>query len=106
MGRRRQHEVDDVVMVARRVYMTIIDYDTEASAYNYLCVETDAQGRHPRGPVFRLQPKDMIAATGYKSRRPGRIHRRQLRENGPPEVSGCPCGCCVHVAGMEPEPDE
>lgn len=94
---------DVVVSEAAPRYWTVIAFDPERQTRRYLAVETDSQGRNPRGAPIWLTG---FSRTGRKSRPPVRRFKRWLSEGGY-EALGCQCLCCgPHYAGMEPDADD
>jgi hypothetical protein len=90
-----------VVKINRPKWGVVVDYRDDVLTNRYLVVETDALGRGPHGPGIWLDSSE-FEATDRISRRPGRLHRANLKE-GSPEQRGCGCLCCVHMAGYEEE---
>ena len=104
MSRPRKADRDAVVLVDEPSYAVIIDYRSNVYWGRYQAIRTDKLGRAPRGPAFWLDSPE-LEPIGRISRRPGRIYRANERYFGPPELRGCACQCCPHVAGYEAEQD-
>lgn len=101
-GRPKKAQVNDVVLIRAPKYGVVVAHNLESNP-PYFIIETDALGRNPRGAAVQYEATD-FTSTGRTSKRPGRIHRANMRL-GPPEMRGCASHCCVHVAGIEPEPE-
>jgi len=95
--RARKARVNSLVKVSGQTrHYSIIDYDPSKTSHRYLAVETDGQGRNPRGPATWLDASE-FTPTGKPSRVPGRTYRKRERVFGPREMRGpCECLCCAH----------
>jgi hypothetical protein len=66
---------------------------------------SDSKGRSPWGHLRWLEASD-FELTGTTCVVPGRIYRKNEKNQGGTEMRGCACHCCEHQKGSEPEPDE
>ncbi len=108
-GRPRKAQINDVIVFqARRSsgveYGVVIEYRDEHKWDRYHVIRTDPIGRNPYGKAIWLDSTE-IGATGRQSIRPGVVYRGNARLGGD-EVRGCSSNCCVHVRGVEDEPED
>lgn len=103
-GRPRKAQINDVVVFDKVMFGVVVEYRDTHKWDRYHVIRTDKIGRNPYGDAIWLDSTE-ITATGKTGKRPGIVYRGNDRLGGD-QIRGCRCNCCVHVRGVEDEPEE
>lgn len=93
-------ELDQVVRRhSNGLHYVFVGYRTDTKSNRYICVETDADGRRPRGPAVMLDSTDFEPIPGVYARTARKVYRKNIKKYGGLRQRGCDCHCCVHEQG-------